>query len=672
MSEMSKILGRGTMHAFTGLCAQALVAGILFWISKKYPESAATRHVLWASFSGTIIWLHTMFLFMLLKSEATNLKKTGNVETKGDSAGEFRNASKRVLVCHFLYKRMHFIYHRVLTPFMEIGAAGLLLGSAIVWFRAGPSVTTFVEANYLMLIALYSALTLGLVMFSHYLSALMRVKTWHLLRGGRNYTNYICLMMICLLVKACCGHFGVERMGGVIEGGFTALNSLLAAEMLLIMVVRFFTPRRSGVLPRFAFDFYLLEGIANPGRIGRTFSVMLESIFGFDIARTSFGKIAGLLILPAVVISLLTLFGISSVVVVKPGEQGVLLNFGHLSEMPLDAGIHIKLPWPLATVRHYNVNEVRSVHVGSHKPRKPGGNIYQEGVPILWTNMHGISVDELLVCASPRDMVTAVGGNGRGGTSDYKAPSVSLAAADVRVQYVINDVIAYACAAAAPEIFLEKIAESQASRFIYRYDIDDLFCEGRLSLVDEIMRAVQEDCDRHAMGVDIVHVAITAVHPPVDVASAFEETVVAMQERETRIQHAEQAAIRSQVESTGSSEAFAMLASLVDSMDSFQEDGSKEMDMLLRQCGGEISRILAEAEAYRFSRENVEQGKTERFEEQLGAYDASARNYRYDRYFFVLESGLAEARKVVLPKDNDSIALRMGLQPDTDMWPEYE
>jgi regulator of protease activity HflC (stomatin/prohibitin superfamily) len=659
MSDTSKTLGRGAVHALTGLCVQILVSGLFLWLTRVYPETPATGHALRASFAGAVVWLHTVFLFVLLKYEADNIKESGETEGTGEAAGILARGTKRARVFNRLYQQL-------LLPVMEIGVAGLLLGSAYLWFTRGGTSPAVPEKNYLLLIALHSVITLVLIVFSLYLGALMRARTWHLLRSGRNFTNLIGLMVICLLVNACCGHFGIGRMEAITGGVFTVLNTVLAAEILIAMLFRLFAPRRPGVLPRSAFDSYFLEGISHPGRIGRTFSDMLESIFGFDISRTSFGGIVRSMVLPAVVISALILIGMSSVVIVKPGEQGVLLKFGHLHEAPLDAGIHAKLPWPLATVRRYRIDEVRSVHVGSHRPKEAGGSVYQEGVPILWTNMHGITVDELLICSSPNDMVAAAGQNGRRGSTGHKAPSVSLAAADVRIQYVINDVIAHVRAAAAPEAFLENIAEAQASRFIYRYDIDALFCEGRLSLIDELRRAVQDGCNRHSLGVEIVHVAITAVHPPVDVASAFEETVVAMQERETRIQHAGQAAIRSQVETTGSTDVFDALAALTEGVDSVRDEGSGDRDELLHGCGGEISRILAEAEAYRFSRDNIEKGKTERFGEQLDAYEASPRNYRYDRYFSILESGLSRSRKVVLSEGTDEVVLRLGTGTDAD------
>jgi len=240
-------------------------------------------------------------------------------------------------------------------------------------------------------------------------------------------------------------------------------------------------------------------------------------------------------------------------------------------------------------------------------------------------------------------------------------PSVSLAAADVQVQYVIHDLVSYIRSSATPELFLQKMAETCASRFIYRYDIDALFCEARLALVDKIRCSIQDSCDKAGLGIRIVHVAITAVHPPVDVAGAFEETVAALQERETKIQHARQEAIRYQVEATGSTETFARLSELADGVDSGRSKDVVTHEGLLHECGGEVSQILAQAESYRFSRENVERGKTDRFAEQLCAHAASPKNYRYDQYFSILEKGLADSRKVLLLGNTDRTIVRMGL-----------
>jgi regulator of protease activity HflC (stomatin/prohibitin superfamily) len=275
--------------------------------------------------------------------------------------------------------------------------------------------------------------------------------------------------------------------------------------------------------------------------------------------------------------------------------------------------------------------------------------------------MHGINIDELLICSSPLGGKRITTNQQSQKADSRKVPSVSLAAADVHIQYAISDLVAYVRASATPEALLRKIAETQATRLIYRYDIDELFTEARLALVGNMRKSIQEACDQLLLGINIIHVAITAAHPPVDVAGDFEATVVALQEKETRVQQARQTAIRSQVETTGATETFVRLAALADHVDLQREEDVADYDDLLHECGGVVSKILAEAKSYRFTRENRERGTTERFVQQLRAYDASPRNYRYDTYFSTLEKGLAANRKVVLLGNTDKTIVRLGI-----------
>lgn len=654
MIDTSRLLTRGVMHSSTGFGVQMFVSGLLLWVTRVNPNNM-TRHVLWTSLAGILVWLHLLVTYGLLKYESRY--RTG---TDGNEAA----ASERNLTRDKTRDRVRFIhlsYQRFLVPVIELGVAAVLIQSTLVGLGVIPSEALAATKNNLLLIALYSVTTLILIIFVVYVTSLMQVSTWHLLKSGRNYTTLMIVLFFSLLAAACCDHFGIVSLMSAMGWVFTAVNTILVSEILLSMVLRLFSPRRPDALPRPAFDFYFLEGLSQPMRIGHTVTSMLESIFGFDITRTSFGKVVRSLILPTIFLTAVLLFGLSSLVIVKPYEQAIILNLGRLNPQALHSGLHIKLPWPLASARHYNIARVRSIHVGSHKPARTGGTVYREEVPILWTNIHGINMDELLICSSPRDRLTTAVKSKESKTDIQKVPSVSLAAADVQVQYVIHDLMSYVRSSATPELFLQKMAETCASRFIYRYDIDALFCEARLALVDKIRCSIQDSCDKADLGIRIVHVAITAVHPPVDVAGAFEETVAAMQERETKIQHARQEAIRYQVEATGSTETFARLSELADGVDSEHSKDVVTHENLLHECGGEVSQILAQAESYRFSRENVERGKTDRFGEQLCAHAASPKNYRYDQYFSILEKGLADSRKVLLLENTDRTIVRMGL-----------
>ncbi len=653
MSDRSKILTRGLLHSLTGFSGQIITFSFFVGLTRIYPNPVI-RPVFWTSSAGIFIWLHLILTYALLKHEAhCDIRLDRNEPEAGESISTKDRRSR--------IRFIHHAYQRFLVPVLELGVAALLIQSTIAALDSVPSKTPVSPETNFPLIAIYSVFTFILIVVVVYLSALIKVNTWRLLKSGRNYMNLMIVMFCGLLAAAGGEYFGINRLTEIIGWGFTAVNTLLAAEVLLSLVLRWFAPRRPEALPRPAFEFYLLDSLSQPRQIRETAATLLEGVFGFDILQTSFGKVLRSLMLPAVFLTVLLLFCLSSVVIVKPYEQAVILNLGHLKQQPVHSGLHFKLPWPLASARHFNVARIRSIRVGSHHPDRTGGTIYREGVPILWTNMHGLTTDELLICSSPQDRTTIAVQKEKTKTDARKVPSVSLAGADVQVQFVIKDLIAYLRSSAMPDVFLRNVAEASASRFIYRYDIDALFCEERLALGEAICRSIQYTCDKRDLGIKIVHVAISAVHPPLDVAGAFEETVAAMQERETDIQYARQQAIRFQVETTGSTEAFSRLSALADSVDSGHGVDAANHNRMLHECGGEVSKILAEAESYRFSRESRERGKTDRFGGRLHAHAASPQNYLYDQYFSILEKGLADSKKVILLENNDNTIVRMGL-----------
>ena len=100
------------------------------------------------------------------------------------------------------------------------------------------------------------------------------------------------------------------------------------------------------------------------------------------------------------------------------------------------------------------------------------------------------------------------------------------------------------------------------------------------------------------------------------------------------------------MEATGSVKTFDRLTALADQIDFQREEATvDDYDALLQDAGGAVSQHLAEARSYRFTRENRERGTTERFVQQLRAYEASPRNYRYDTYFSTLEKGAGEKQE---------------------------
>jgi hypothetical protein len=162
---------------------------------------------------------------------------------------------------------------------------------------------------------------------------------------------------------------------------------------------------------------------------------MLHDVFGFDVSRTIFFRLTALSLIPLTAASVLVMIALSSITIIKPNQRAVSLRFGVMSGEPLGPGIHIAWPWPAGERRIYDTESIRKVHVGSHQVLRDG-DVFKEGVPLLWTNAHGISGEELLIVSAPASLMDdAAKSGGQLGPGQRQAPSISLAGADICVEY---------------------------------------------------------------------------------------------------------------------------------------------------------------------------------------------------------------------------------------------
>lgn len=397
MNRESILLRRGAIHSLTGLCVQMILMGILVWLVRGASVGNAS-HILWAACTGLIVWIHLIVTYLLLKRETDHSDQTDYADSSPAEAKASTGGGHRI-------HPSHAIYHRWVVPVLELGAAALLFQSLRLSQDGKIAVTAPAVVSDLLLIAIHSIGTLVLIVFTVYLTHLMQVDTWQRIKCARNLTGLMVAMLIGLLADACSRHVGIPGADTAVAWGFFFINNLLGAEILFSMALRLFTPRAPNALFRPAFDFYLLEGLSRPMQSGFVFAAMLENIFGFDITQTAFGKRTRSLLIPAALLTALSLLGFSTIIIVRPHEQAIVMTLGHLQSKVLGPGLHFKPPWPVGSARHYGVSTIRSIHVGSHRSADGGRSVYRKGVPILWTNMHGLSMDELLICSSPQNRI---------------------------------------------------------------------------------------------------------------------------------------------------------------------------------------------------------------------------------------------------------------------------
>lgn len=397
---------------------------------------------------------------------------------------------------------------------------------------------------------------------------------------------------------------------------------LIAFEACVRLFCRLTISAAAGKTFRPVFDSYFFGILRSPGEGWRTFTDVLGHPFGFDLAEGWFFRIVKAALPPLLLLAFLLLYSFSTPVILEPAEQAVVLRFGRLTGRLLEPGLHFKAPWPFETVRKFNVAEIRRLHVGSHRPRPGGTEIYLADQAILWMNQHGVMPDELLIVAPPADLLKNTGYSGGVNTAMWRVPSVSLAGIDVVAEYRINNLGRYVLTGAAPDEYFRALAEQAVSRLICRYDIDVLFCDGRLELAGQLMHELVPQADK--LGLELLHVSIGGAHPPQTVAEAFQDTVAAIQEKETTIQLARQYAIRSMIETAGSMAlGEKLLAAVLEIEHRTNPAGSSVMpEALARASEGQVAQMIAEAQAYRCTRENLERGNVDRFRAELNLFGA--------------------------------------------------
>ena len=281
----------------------------------------------------------------------------------------------------------------------------------------------------------------------------------------------------------------------------------------------------------------------------------------------------------------------------------------------------------------------------------------QQSPAFLWTNDSDRDAQ-----LGQEDFLAAAAADGAG---------VSLLSADVSVQYTVADLRTFLMGSADPRQMLLAIAQRETSRFFAIHDIDTLLATGRTAGGPALQAVIQAEADRFGLGIKIVGVAVTSLHPPIgNVSRAFHAQIGAMQERETLIQRARKDAVEKLARVAGSVEFSQQIDAEIRGLDALRTAGKADsaavtaaegrINELLSDARGEAAEMLHAARAYRWKRVIGERADGERFAGELLAFQASPEYYRTRRFLEVLAEGLASRRKYVITGDaGDTPVFRM-------------
>lgn len=501
----------------------------------------------------------------------------------------------------------------VLLFILEAGGAWLL------WRWINKNTFPIIDQRAMASLSLFAIYSLLLFLIGRFTVTIARLEDNRLLRPGASF----------ILAGAYACFFTALAMAGVktqfphadvwLARVFCILLGVMAAETLLTLLLEIYRPRVRGKVSRPLYDSRVVGILAQPESLFTTAAQTLDYQFGFKVSETWFFKLLKenlpLLILAQFAVLLLS----TCVVFVDAGQQAIQEHFGKPIAV-LDAGGHLKWPWPIDKVYRYRTEQIQSLYVGY----VPDTN---ESDTILWTIAHNNEQNFLVATRAAATAENEMTAENDEMSQALKAPPVSLVTVSIPIQFQITNVMQWAYTNSDAANLLDHLANREVVRYLVGKDVDELLSQGRFEAVRQMQDRLQSDANAHQLGIKIVFVGLQDIHPPTPIAKDFEDVVAAKQKRYAAI--------------------------LTATADKIQTN-----DLALAQAAV----ITNAAEAYRVQTEASWFSQAALFTNQIPAYEAAPSVYKQRLYLQMFADATKNSRKYILLVTNSDNILYLDLQ----------
>lgn len=461
---------------------------------------------------------------------------------------------------------------------------------------------------------------LALFLVGRYSAGLVRLQGERLLGPGASCLllgAYLYFVASAAIVVVWAG--GFAQTDGLVARALCVLLGLLAVESLASLVLEIYRPRVKGRVPRILYESRLVGLLSHPEGLITTAAHALDYQFGFKVSETWFyrfmEKALGWLVLSQLVLLVVS----TCFVFVQAGEQALLERFGRrvVGREVLGPGFHLKWPWPVDEIHRFRTQRIQETHVGfQHDEETEKERI------VLWTVKH--TQDEFHLIVAGREESDLVSTNQ---AVEKKAPPVSLLSASIPVQFRVRDLKEWAYGYNDAVKLLEDVATREVVRYLVSADTQEVMSTGRQRAATELRERIQARADALHLGVDILLVSLSDLHPPVAVAGAYEEVIAAGQKRTAKILDAQ--AHRVRTNALASAEAL--------------------RKKRLAQAERQRVEVSALADAAHFTN-------------QIPAYVASPSVYSQRAYLRTLARGSSDARKIIIAATNIQDVIQLNLE----------
>jgi membrane protease subunit HflK len=651
---------RAEYVALTGL-----ILSIIFfasaWVIGAVSGAFAVSALSWQILGGALIWLVLIILFHQRslaeqeKLDMAQLARTKNADTifqgTADRAELFAVAQRRLAIL----EKWFIPIFAVLIAIYET-AIGLYL------FNKASDVVTE-ELNLPQLGAVFMvAIAFISFLISRYATGMSAQQQWKPLRAGGGCLLATAILAFASAICLALAQFKITVGITILGWAIPVLLIVLGVETALNVVLDIYRPRIAGQYSRSAFDSRLLGMISEPGGILRTFAGAIDYQFGFKVSQTWFYRLLEKAIVPLVLFSIVTLYALSCIVVVGPGQEALIEHLGSFDNGGRLAGpgIHWKLPWPFDIAYKYSTKQIQQINIGfvEEEDSEEAGR-----KPLFWGEKHYKEEYDLLVATMAE-----------GSTDEEGAVPVSLVRAAVPVQYRIKDLPAFVYNHGDAEKMLEAICYRQLVRFAASAKIEpegdesgtdelklSLLGAGRKAAAQYLANEIQRRADEVQLGVDVVFVGLQGVHPPTEVAKDYEEVVGSVQKKQASILNALAERDKILTSLSGSFSQANQLYTLARDYQLAKEARdpaqiarlSEKITADFGSARGDIFKTLSEAGSYAFEKATLAKATGHRFQSQILAYKASPKIYIKEQRLAMLEEALEKIRKYVVVADSD-------------------
>jgi regulator of protease activity HflC (stomatin/prohibitin superfamily) len=664
--------------ALTSLIISVVFFGVTFFVGRAFGFFAVSA-LSWLSLAAALVWF-VLFIQFHQRSQAeqekldmsqlvAGKKEAAIFQAKGEQSALFAVAQRRLDI---LEKWFIPIFSVIIALYqMAIGLyLGLYLWKASYFRSEVESERPLLVAIIMTFVAFISFLV------SRYATGMSAQPQWKPLRAGGSYLLGVAVLSFILALGLALVQFKFNVVINIIDWVVPALLVVLGVETALNVVFDIYRPRLKDQYSRAAFDSRLLGVINEPGGILRSAADAIDYQFGFQVSQTWFYQLLVKAIAPLILFFVIApLYLLSSIVVVAPNEQAIIEHFGNpvndsSGVRVIGPGLALKWPWPIDIAYRYPTKRISEISIG-FVPKSDHLNTD----PLLWGKEHYEKEYSLLVASEQTSVTSAEG-----------AVPVSLLVAAVPVQYRIKDLYSFlykygqrrerdGTIVYGAEEVLESICYRELTKFAAsaKIEVDDedkkrpsvrqsLLGAGRAGAKRILTLRIQQAADNAELGVEIMFLGLQGIHPPVKVASAYQQVVGAVQKKQALILGAQ--ARRNTTLSTlvGSVEDANNLYTLTVKYQKAKRKNqtdeadkiATELDMQFKDASGEIYRTIEDANSRAFEVATLAKATGLRFASQLKAYRASEEIYKHQLKLAVLEDALSDIKKYLVVADQNS------------------